>query len=233
MTKPNNPQPYLLPSFKIKEVSTLLEREGKIYAQLIHAVDKRNHQFTMRERKGLPIKDFINIPVECVAEITKAQFFNPETEKSVPKGGLKAIFMGWDTGYKFFSELVSMIEGETGDPDEDEDFDEDEYMELSANLFLNWGVTGFGLASNRDKPMLKTEDGTFFLNEFIFEKHIDKWEDSPLPFVKVGIVIEELLLHGIKPIEGEWKSREKTDEYDSLKDYEGIIVGRPKEIDGR
>ncbi|GEM_PF-3531928 len=236
MAKPEKPQPYILPSFKIKQVETTLEKDGRIYARLIHVANQNNNIFSVRERTGLEMENYIDKPLECVVEITKAQFFEIDIkkEKKLPQDAIMATFVGWDTGYKFFEELVTMVDGETGDAD-DEDFDEDEYDILASKLFSRWGVYGFGIDVYRDKPMLKTEEGTFFLNEFIFEEYIDKWEQSLLPYIQVGIIIEELLLHGIKEFKGEWKIKKvkKETEEDTIiaKHNEKIIRGRWKIID--
>jgi len=209
MARIEKPKPLVLPSFKIKEIVPTLEKNGRVYSQSILGCDRDGRVFKMKERRGLPLEDFKNIPLECVVEITKARFFDESNEEKRANECLKAVFIGWETGYKFFSELVSMIEGETGDPDQDEDFDEDKYMELSDHLFSNWGIAGFGLEPNRDKPMIKTQNGTFFLNEFIFEDYIDKWEQNILPDVPFYIIIDELLLHGIKESEKRWDAKNK------------------------
>ena len=233
MAKPQKPLPYDLPSFKINKVETSLEKDGKIYGRMIYGVDKNNCSVVIRERTGLDIEKYTEKPIECVVEIVKAQIIDidPEEKKKLPPNAIEATFMGWDTGYKFFPALVSMVDGETGDPELDEDFDEDEYDVLATKLFSEWGIYGFGLDVYRDKPMLKTENGVFFLNEYIFEEFIDKWEESPLPFVEVGIIIEEALLHGINPLKEDWSFNKKVKEEEPLKHYEKRIVGKPRIID--
>ena len=233
MAKPEKPLAELLPAFKIKEVSPTLEKEGKVYARLITASNSDNRIFTFREHSGLEVEKYTDKPIECVSEIVKARFLNieelKEKEQKPPADAIQGTFIGWNTGYKFFQELVSMVDGETGDADDD-DFNEDEYDILATELFAKWGISGFGLDVYRDKPMIKTEDGVFFLNEFIFEEQIDEWEESMLPNVPVCFVIEELLLHGFKIFEGEWKKKEEKEEI-VAKPHEKIIVGRPHTLE--
>jgi len=234
MSKPEKPTAFQLPAFLIKEVNPTLEKDGKIYARLITVQSKQSNTFAMRERNSLKVENYLNKPLECVVEIVKAHFFDfkeKEGKNNLPPNSIKGTFMGWETGYKFFQELVTMVDGETGDSD-DEDFNEDEYDELATKLFSEWGVSGFGLDVYRDKPMIKTEDmGTFFLNEFIFEELIDRWEESIEPFVPVCFTIEELLLHGIKPYEGKWEPKANNRQEIVLKENEMIIRGKPRIID--
>jgi hypothetical protein len=234
MATPEKPQTYNLPVFQPETVTPTLEKAGKTYARLISFKDKERKIYKTRERSGLVVENYIAKPLECVLEIVKARFFDieelKEKKQKPPIDAIQGTFSGWNTGYKFFSELVTMVDGETGGSD-DEDFDEDAYDVLATTLFEKWGVSGFGLDVYRDKPMLKTENGVFFLNEFIFEEAIDKWEESLLPNVSVSFVIEEMLLHGIKPYEGEWKVKKTLEEEYDVKPYEKLIIGRWRIID--
>lgn len=232
MAAPQKPAVLQLPIFKIQDVKIVLEKNDKIYVRLFHATDKNKQKFTMRERTGLEVEKFIdNKPLECVVEIVKAQFFDlNDKENKPPVDTLKGTFVGWETGYKFFQELVSMVDGETGDAD-DEDFNEDEYDALATELFEKWGECGFGQDVYRDKPMIKTDIGTFFLNEYIFEDLIDKWEESFLPNVPVCFKIEELLLHGIKIYEGEWKTKKTIEENFVIGPNDMLIRGPLQIID--
>jgi len=211
MAKFQKPQSYILPSFKINNVDPTLEKEGKVYARIIYGVDKNNYSVIMRERTGIEVEKYTEKPLECVVEIIKAQFFevDPDKKNKIPHDAISATFIGWDTGYKFFSQLVSMVDGETGDPEIDEDFDEDEYDALASRLFSEWGIHGFGVDVYQNKPMIKTDLGVFFLNEYLFEEQIDKWEQSVTPNVPVCLVVEELLLHGIKEYKGKWESEDE------------------------
>ena len=227
MAKPKKPQPYILPAFKIEKVTPALEKKGHVYARLISAKNKLKEKFVLRERTGIEVEKYMDKPLECLAEIVKAQFIDPKTpKKDLPSDVVKGTFIGWDTGYKFFQELVSMVDGETGDA-ADEDYDEDEYDTLATELFSKWGIYGFGLDVYRDKPMIETDNGVFLLNEFIFEEQIDEWEQSLMPGMAVCFVIEELLLHGIKIYEGDWKISGAATEI-KANHNEKIVVGRPK-----
>ncbi|MDR2916368.1 MAG: hypothetical protein LBV74_16330 [Tannerella sp.] len=232
MATPEKPLPYPLAVLAVESCTPTVEHEGKIYARLIQAKDINNQSFTIRERTGIEAENYIGKQLECVLEIVKATFYDPEDEKNkkIPAGAIKGEFVGSETGYKFFPELVTMVDGETGNADDD-DFNEDEYDTLATKLFAEWGVYGFGLDVYQDKPMIKTEDGVFFLNEYIFEEWIDKWEEASTIKKPVCFVVEELLLHGIKPHTGEWKPKHEVKEEEPLKPYEMLIVGRPKIID--
>lgn len=225
MAKPEKPLAYNLPLFLVSSVTPVLEKEGKIYARLITAQDRDEKVFTIRERTGIEVEKYTEKPLECVVEIIKARFFDLKDDKiKPPTEAIHGTFVGWETGYKFFQELVSMVDGETGDAD-DEDFNEDEYDMLATELFTKWGIYGFGLDVYRDKPMLKTEQGVYFLNEFIFEELIDKWEESFIPNIPVCFIIDELLLHGIKIFEGEWKQDKSKQQEITAGHNEMIIRG--------
>ena len=233
MAKPQLPIAENFPILQPTEVTFSFEGNGKIYARLTTATDQNGLAYSIRERSGLEVEKYQEKPIECVSEIVKARFFKieelKENKQKPPADAIQGTFIGWNTGYKFFQELVSMVDGETGDADDD-DFDEDEYDVLATELFAKWGISGFGLDVYRDKPMIKTENGVFFLNEFIFEEQIDEWEESMLPNVPVCFEIEELLLHGFKIFEGEWKKKEEKKEI-VAKPHEQIIVGRPRTLE--
>jgi hypothetical protein len=235
MATPEKPLAYTLPVFRVESVTPTIEKEGKTYSRLVSLENKEREQFKIRERTGIAVENYQDKPLECVLEIVKARFYDlealKEKKQNPPKNAIQGTFAGWNTGYKFFQELVEMVDGETGDAD-DEDFNEDAYDILATELFEKWGVYGFGLGVYRDKPMIKTENGVYFLNEFIFEELIDRWEESLLPDVKVCFVIEELLLHGIKLYSGKWERKKTLEEIYNVKDNEMLIVeGRYRIID--
>jgi hypothetical protein len=234
MATPEKPQASSLPVFRVESVTSTIENNGKVYARLISLEDKERNLYKVRERTGIVVENYKDKPLECVLEIVKARFFDLEELKekklNPPGNAIQGTFAGWNTGYKFFPELVEIVDGETGSAD-DEDFDEDAYDILATELFAQWGISGFGLDVYRDKPMIKTEDGVFFLNEFIFEEFIDQWEESLLPNVKVCLVIDELLLHGIKPYEGKFEIKKTLEEIYDVKPYEKLIIGDWIEID--
>lgn len=225
MAKPQKPIAYKLPPFQIEKVVPVLEKEGKTYARLITAYDRDEKQYTIRERTGIEVEKYTDKPLECVVEIIKARFFDLQDDTIKPPAGAgHGTFIGWETGYKFFPELVSMMDGETGDADDD-DFNEDEYDLLAIKLFSQWGVYGFGLDVYRDKPMIKTEQGVFFLNEFLFKEFIEKWEENAVPDTPLCFIIDELLLHGIKVFDGEWKQDKSRKEEITAGHNEMIIRG--------
>ncbi|MDL2305078.1 hypothetical protein LJC72_07035 [Bacteroides sp. OttesenSCG-928-D19] len=228
MAKPEKPRPYSLPVLEIESCIPSLEQNGNVYARLIKAKNIKDQSFSIRERSGIEIEQYIGKPLECVVEVVKARFFEPKDEENkAPAEAIKGFFVGNETGYKFFPELVSMVDGETGDADDD-DFDEDEFDILANKLFAEWGIYGFGLDVYRDKPMIKTENGVFFLNEYIFEEWVDKWEESATIEKPVCFVIEELLLHGIKPYEGKWEKNAKKSSGFVPEEGASYIVGKPR-----
>jgi len=205
MAEPQKPQAYNLPVFQVDTVKNLLQKEDKVYVRLITVRNREKEMFTIRERTGIEVEKYAEKPLECVVEIVKARFFDLKDDKiKPPVEMIYGSFVGWDTGYKFFQELVDMVDGDTGSAD-DEDFNEDEYDALATELFAKWGICGFGLDVYQDKPMIKTDQGVFYLNEFLFKELINKWEESFVPNIQVCFVIEELLLHGIKIFEGKWE----------------------------
>jgi len=234
MASPEKPLAHAFPLFQPENLISSLEKAGKIYARLFSLKDRERRICQARERSGIEVEKYNGKPLQCVAEIVKARFYDleelEEKKKNPSKDAIYGTYAGWNTGYKFFPELVEMVDGETGSAD-DEDFNEDAYDVLATQLFEKWGVSGFGLDVYCDKPMLQTENGTFFLNEFIFEELIDEWEESPLPNVKVCFIIDELLIHAIKPFTGEWTVRKTMEEEYNLKSNERLIVGRWVEVD--
>lgn len=226
MAKPEKPLAYSLPVLEIESCVPSVEHEDKIYARSIRAKDIDNKSYTIHERIGIEVEQYIGKPLECVLEIVKARFFDLENKNNKPpEDAVKGTFIGIETGYKFIPELVAIVDGET----EDDGFDSDEYEVLELKLFSEWGVYGFGLDVDCDKPMLKTENGVFLLNEFIFEEWIDKWMASESIEKPVCFIIEELLLHGIKPYNGKWEKKKKISQYGIvLEEGESYIVGKPK-----
>lgn len=213
MAKPQKPQPEALPVLEIESVTPSLERESKIYARIIVGKDIDGDRFVIRERTGIEAELYVGKPLECVLEIVKATFYDPTDEEvKVSDEAAYGEFIGIETGYKFFPELVAMVDGETGSADDD-DFNEDEYDALATKLFAEWGVYGFGLDVYRDKPMIRTDGGIILLNEYIFEEWVDRWMESESPKKPVRFITEEYLLHGIKPYEGKWERKVRMSKY--------------------
>lgn len=224
MARPQKPQPEALPVLEIVSCVPALEYDGKTYARLVSGKDIDGDSFTIRERTGIEVEQYVGKPLECVLEIMKATFYDPRDEETkVPDRAAYGDFIGIETGYKFFPELVEMVDGETGSA-EDDDFNEDEYDILATKLFAEWGVCGFGLDVYRDKPMIRTEGGTFLLNEYIFEEWVDKWLESESPKKPVRFIAEEFLLHGIKPYDGKWERKVKVSRYGFVPE-EGKMYG--------
>jgi hypothetical protein len=217
---------YTLPIFQIESLTPTLEKDGAIYAYLITVKDKSGAQFEFRERRGLPMRDYIGKPVECILEITKADFIDKNTDaKKLPKNIFKGKYAWSHSGYKFIPELVEMIEGHQDE--EDYEYDEDEYDVLAEKLFKEWGVAGMGLDVYQDKPMVETEEGVFLFNEYQNEEEIEEWQlNDPVYFRP-----KEILLRGIKPYEGEWKVKKTLEEEYDVKPYEKLIIGRWRIID--
>lgn len=227
MAKPEQPTAYPFPVLEIDSFNSTLTQEDKIYARSIKARDINNQMFFLRERSGIEIEAYIGKPLDCVLEITKATFYDAES-KDIPDNAFQGIYMGSISGYKFFPDLVALEDGETGEADEDL-FDDEEADILATKQFSEWGVYGFGLGVYQDKPIIKTEQAAFFLNEYIFEEIIEKWEEKVDPEVSVCFTVEEFLLHGIKPYEGKWEKKEKKSKYGfEPKEGESYIVGKPR-----
>lgn len=193
---------YNLPVLLITNVISTLEKDGVSYAHLINAENEKGEKYKFRERRGLPLEQYIGKTVECVLEIIEAEFHYPESKeeiKKLPGDILHGTYLWSESGYKFIPELVEMIEGDPDD--EDHDYDEDEYDRIAADYFNNWGVSGLGLGIYQNKPMLQTENGIYLLNEYQNEDDIEEWEYEQ----KIYFRPKTFLLRGIKPVEvKEW-----------------------------
>jgi hypothetical protein len=210
---------FALPVFQIHSVISTLEKDGIAYAHLITAKDKENREYTFRERRGLPVQDFIGKPVECVLEIIEAKFLDKETDKKkLPDDIFKGKYVWSQSAYKFIPELVEMIEGHQDE--ENYEYDEDEYDRIAGDYFDKWGVSGLGLEVYQDKPMVETENGVFLFNEYRNEKAIEEWQlNDPVYFRP-----KELLLRGFKPYSGKWERKKTLEEIYNVKDNEMLIV---------
>lgn len=199
---------YQFPVFEIVSVVSTLEKGGVAYAHLITAKDESGMEYTFRERRGLPIEDYVGKPVECVLEVLKAEFFTHENDSwRTQKDVLDGKYLWSHSGYKFIPELVEMIEGHLDE--EDYNYDEDEYDRIAGGYFEKWGVSGLGLDVYQDKPMVETDAGVFLFNEYRNEEEIQEWQLN----VPIHFRPREVLLRGFKPYEGKWERKARVSRY--------------------
>lgn len=218
---------YPLPIFIIKDAIPTLEKDGQVFAHNVSVETEKRQAFKLIERQGLPIEKYVGKTAELVLEVLDADFFEIETKddaKKLPKDVLKGTYIWSNTGYKFIYELLDMIEGHSDDPDYD--YNEDEYDELATRLFADWGNHGLGLDVYQDKPMLKTEEGIFLLNEFRNEEIIEDWELGDTIYFRP----KQILLRGLNvTTKPDWRKNVKEELI--AKPNELLIRGKPRIID--
>ena len=182
---------YQLPVLLIESFAPTLSYDGKIYASEL--IGKFNNiPLVLYETKGLDYSELIGIEVECVIEITRGIIYSPNEDISSSCTSFDFI---WEhTPTLFFPELLKMVEGEDSVGFKSKRKEED-FEKAAEKALKDWGLDGFGLEYTRRKPMLKSENGIFLINEFEFENEIDFWDLG----TKVFIEIHEAYLRGIRP----------------------------------
>ncbi|MXO32493.1 hypothetical protein [Apibacter sp. B2912] len=204
----------------IKKAIPTLEKDGKIFAHQIIAISESGKSYIIKERRGIPIQNYIGKKVHCVIEILDAEFYTPTNKKereALPSNTMKGIYLWKETGYKFIPELVKLVDG---DPNEiDHDYDENEYDKQAPAYFEEWGEYGLGLDIYQTKPMLKIGNGVCFLNEYCQEEMIDEWKYGQEVFFSP----KEMLLRGIHTgevkIDSNKIDKEVSKSYNEKNDY--------------
>ena len=226
--KKENLDIFYAPVLQIDIIKSALEKDGVVYANIITGSTKSGKKYVFRERRGIPIDQYINKPLECVLEVIDADFFYPQNKediKKLPDGVEEGKYVWVESGDKFIPELVEMVEGHQ--EEEEYEYDDDEFEKLAISSLDNWGVCGFGLRLDQNKPMVKTAEGVFLFNEYQNEEVIEEWELGQTVYFRP----KEILLRGIKPYEGKWEPKANNRQEIVLKENEMIIRGKPRIID--
>ena len=186
--------PLQLPAITINSCKPSLEKNGKVYAQVLEVGWEsygKNHTFLARERRGLSVDNFTN-NTEALFQLIQGDIMllKDENGKSVklPKDYIQATFLSIQETYLFFPVMVEFVNFQEGF-----DFDEEVYDWLVTKIFEDYGEKGFGVDPYSSFYMVQTDNGVFLINEFIFEQKVEEI----LPNTPIGLKIEETLLLSI------------------------------------
>lgn len=181
---------YKFPSVILKKITPLLVEGEEIYVIGIEG-ESNGKYLNIYDNKCLKLNDYIEKKIDCVLEITRGKIWYPYQKDKMPDNAIKAKYL-WHNGcHVFFPELMAMLEN----PDErnsDED-NEEAFKNAAEDIFSNWGPNGIGMEVFQSKPMIQTDIGTFFINEYEFEEDIDVWE----LYEEFYVEIKEAYLRGI------------------------------------
>ncbi len=181
---------YKFPSVTLKKIRPLLVEGKEIHVMGIEGESNGKH-LNIYDNKCLELNDYLEKEMDCVLEITRGKIWYPYQKDKMPDSVIKAKYLWNNASHVFFPELMIMLE----DPDEsNSDEDNEEAFENAAeDIFSNWGLNGLGMEVFESKPMIQTDIGIFFINEYEFEEDIDVWE----LYEEFYVEIKEAYLRGI------------------------------------
>ena len=130
---------------------------------------------------------------ECVIEFQECTI----TKKINSKNEMKALYLGKLPGYAFFSELLIRMENP--------DYDIDEFMDLAAELFSEYGEDRFGMGTFDHWPAFQTDDGVVFISNTILDSIKETLTIGNSYFLQPKIAY----LHSIKKLISSFDSKGK------------------------
>ncbi len=193
MQEQNN---FQFPIFTIAEVKPLLKKGEKVFAYEIIVADDKGKKFTIHDNKGTDLSNYIGVKAQFLLEITQGSFEYKNDDGKVPEDTMAFSYQWLKRPYEFFPELEklkSIVRESSGA--EEEKLRED-FETTAEKKFKEWGIGGLNIGVYDAKPLLKSEAGIFFLNEYEFEEELEYMELNE----EVYIRIERLYLRGVNPL---------------------------------
>jgi hypothetical protein len=162
---------YKLPTLTVTEVKPLLQNE-RVISNSVNAITENGNILHFYENSGIALTDYVGQKLECLLEVVRGRFIYSTNNIKSPKRCTCFTYQWLKRPYELFPELLDMKnrlppEGSTED-EADAEFDKN-----ASRFFQDWGLNGIHIGIYQAKPLITSEDGAFFLNEFQFEDDID------------------------------------------------------------
>ena len=185
---------FTLPILILREIKPLLVHKGVTYANLLSCETADGRILNIYENNALCLTAFIGQQMECLLEITQGDIYYPYVENQ-PEDVIPFMPLGQTPSYRFFGQLMSLINKPIVDDVTWDNELQKEYENLATTLFKEWGFNGLGIGIDDNKFVIYNDLGVYLLNEYQFEDSIDYMQYKQ----EITIAIDEIYLRGIRP----------------------------------